>query len=402
MGSKRQSLTLGKLCKVQGFDLVIVRAYASFPSEGGGVDRYITLHNYAKKNRIRSLLCVSNYHHNKKSYRDLSDIGTEEVVLINAGEYKSNLSIQRLIYELKFAYKSYKVVKKNGAKSVLIGEPLFLGWIFFFWLKCRKGTIIFGDFIDLMPEAYMIKFRSKLLFWLIFWPFYLSRLVRVKFLYDKVFTVSQSYADLILRAPKREDSVFYWGVNAVNKSKIFGHIIKVVYAGSLGDGYDIETLIELGKSRPDLKVVIAGSGPKSDLCRHAHEQGFITFLGQIGAIELDNLYQDATYGVLPYKRNSAVSMPIKFYEYLVHRLIIINSLSMECSELINRYKLGCNYLPGSVLSMGDAIDRSSNICIPEGVVKDLEQKYSVESQYKSFVSVIGNYIKVRNNHEKML
>lgn len=377
---------------MQGCDLAIVRAYVAFPSEGGGVDRYITLHNYAKKNRIRSLLCVSNYQHNKKSYRDLSDIGTEHVELINAGEYSSNLSVQRLIYELKFAYKAYRFVKKIGAKSVLIGEPLFLGWIFFFWLKLRRGTIIFGDFIDLMPEAYMVKFRVKWIFWSLFCFFYFTRWIRANFIYDKSFTVSKSYTDKILITSKKANSIFYWGIKKKKNIGIQRNNKKIVYAGSLGEGYDIEIMIELGRHRPDLRVVIAGAGPKSDLCRRAHDEGAITFLGQVDSKGLEDLYGDAFYGMLPYKINSAVSMPIKFYEYLAHGLIIINSLSMECSQVITEYNLGCNYLPEDLSSLNEAIDRASTVITPPHTIKNLMDIYSVEHQYQSYIAVIDEII----------
>ena len=377
------------------FDLVIVRAYVTFPDEGGGVDRYITLHNYALKSGLNSLLCSSTYLHNKKSSRYLKNPSISKVHLIDAGGYISNLSIQRLFFELKFAYKAYKFVRQSDAKSVLIGEPLFLGWIFFMWLRLTKGTIIFGDFIDLMPEAYLVKFRYKLWFWSLFWIFYVTRWARANLFYDKVFTVSQSYTNKILIISKRAKSTFYWGINKKQVSNIKINKSKIVYAGSLGEGYDIEILIELAIKRPNLEVVIAGAGPKSDLCRRAHDQGIITFLGQLDSEGLECLYKGAYYGVLPYKKNSAVSMPIKFYEYLAHELVIINSLNMECSEVIDEFGLGCNYLPEDLSSLCDAIDTASKISISRNVIKGLLSKYSVEYQYKSFVSNIYNMLESR-------
>jgi glycosyltransferase involved in cell wall biosynthesis len=90
----------------------------------------------------------------------------------------------------------------------------------------------------------------------------------------------------------------------------------VIYAGSLGNGVDIETVISLGANRPDLRIIIAGSGPKSLMCIEAHNKGIIEYLGQLNSSELSNLYKTATFGILPYNKYSAVSMPIKFYDYI--------------------------------------------------------------------------------------
>lgn len=374
------------------YDLVIVRPYATFPNEGAGVDRYITLHKHALAAGLNSLLLVSDFHHNKKKFRTHGSLGIENVELIEAGGYESNLSLKRLLYEVYFSYISYKKIKSVDTKSVLIGEPLFFGWVFFIWLKIRRNILVFGDFIDLMPEAYQIKFKNQFVFWLISWPLFISRWVRANYLYDRIFTVSQFYTDRILTNKQNNGGVFYWGCNPqiFNFEKTKSNV--VAYVGSLGDGYDIETLVQLGRIRPDLKILIAGSGPKTGLCQDAHEEGAVEFLGQIGFEKLQEVYRRSTFGVLPYKKNSAVSMPIKFYEYLDNRLRIINSLKMECSCIISDNDLGRDYIAGDVFSMSDAINRASNIDINYDAIRKLVDTFSVDKQYKAFVIALNNFI----------
>jgi glycosyltransferase involved in cell wall biosynthesis len=374
------------------YDLVIVRPYVTFPSEGAGVDRYITLHKYALANGLKSLLLVSDFRHNQKEIRSPDEIELKGVELIKAGSYKSNISVMRLLYEIVFSYKACKRLKSLETKSILIGEPLFLGWIFFVWHKLKKRVYLFGDFIDLMPEAYRVKFPNPVIFWLLFWPFWFSRWLRANFIYDKVFTVSKTYVKRILINKNKNGGVFYWACQPAlfDLQKNVSNV--VVYVGSLGNGYDIETLIELGRIRPDLEVVIAGAGPKSYLCELAHNEGVIEYLGLIGTEKLQELYKRATYGILPYRKNSAVSMPIKFYEYLNNHLKIINSLDMECSDIISAYKLGFNYLPENVFSMSEAIHKSAKINVNSNAIKQLVSEYSIDMQYCAFIFALKHLL----------
>jgi glycosyltransferase involved in cell wall biosynthesis len=167
---------------------------------------------------------------------------------------------------------------------------------------------------------------------------------------------------------------------------------KIVYAGSLGEGYDIETIIELGRIRPDLKIVVAGLGPKKNQCQLAHDMGIIQYLGQISPNDLMQLYGDACIGLLPYSKNSAVSMPIKFFEYLAYELKIVNSLSMECSEIIINNSLGANYIPGDVNSLSKAVDRAINMTQDKNVIRKLNEIFSVKTQYKNFIDAIKKEI----------
>ena len=372
------------------YDIVIVRPYVSFPGEGGGIDRYITLHTYAKDRSLKSLLCVSSFHHNKKIFRNDRANFFDHIKIFDAGGYKSNLSFKRIYYEFIFSYKVFSYLKNISFKCLIVGEPLFFFWFFLLYFKIsRRSVKFYGDFIDLMPEAYRTKIDSHLFFSFISLPFIFSRWVKANLFYDWVITVSSSYSKIILNKSKKNFDIIYWGCNPIANHRMKSSSRQnLVYAGSLGEGYDIETLIDLGRLRPDIKIVIAGAGPKAILCQVAHEKGYISYLGLVGKDVLSEIYLNSDIGLLPYCKNSAVAMPIKFFEYITHRLKIINSLGFECSEIIDKFKLGCNYIPGDVISLSSALDSAKNLNPDYRDFAKLEKIFSVEHQYSMFVDVI--------------
>jgi glycosyltransferase involved in cell wall biosynthesis len=375
---------------VLNYDLVIVRPYLTLPNEGGGVSRYLVLHKYLKYNGLRSAIYTSTFHHNSKSERRINDGYGEEIFYLNAGTYKKNLSIQRILYELKFIYKVYHALKEIKVSAVLIGEPLFGAGLIGFLLKTKMKVPIYGDFIDLLPEAFKIRFKSKIVFNLLAWPLIKLRTLRIKIFYNEIFSVSTHFSK---KLKTTNSNVYYWGSKyekiAINNNRGSN---KIIYAGSLGEGYDIETILLLAEKRPDLDIIIAGAGPKSRLCEKAHRNKTIKFMGQVGSESLKVLYQNSSIGLIPYKKYSAVSMPIKLFEYIANGIKIVSSLEMECAEVINRNKIGVNYIAGDVDSLSHAIDKVICMDIKLDVFDKLANKFSIDVQYNKFAIAIKDML----------
>ena len=374
------------------YDLVIVRPYLSLPHESAGVDRYFSLLKKMNELGFTCLLITSNFHHNTKQFRDQELDKYDNVLLINAGSYASNHSFSRVIYEIIFMLRSFLFLINVSTKAVLIGEPVFGSTMFSLLMKFRKCVII-SDVIDLIPEALRVKVRSNFSYILLSIPLRLIRSLRIKFLFDFVSVVSESYKK-ILNLDDSKSGVFYWGLNEVyDVVRIKDNRVKrVVYAGSLGDGYDIEILINLAKIRDDVEVIIAGSGPKAPLCKDAHRRGFVTYLGQLREEELHELYLTSDIGVLPYKKDSAVAMPIKFFDYVSYNLKIVSSLHFESSDVILENKIGFVYEPENLKSLSLSLDRVIELPCQNDRFNDLCKLYNVDKQYNALAKKIISLI----------
>jgi hypothetical protein len=382
--------------------IYILRPYVGFESEGGGLDRYLTLCKFLQKAGAKPTLFCGTFHHNKKTIRNnemLSDIKSELsfVQFINCGRYKKNISFERLLYEFKFGLISLlSIMKSEKPDSILIGEPLFfVGFILSIYCLFKKIKI-YGDFIDIFPESYIPKTPLNLFLAKFLKFFTFTRWVRANLIYSKTFYVSEYYKNKILceSINKKNHQVFYWCAEKVLSKKVsikskFNQLI-LVYAGSLGEGYDIELIIEAAKllniQAPNtFRFIIAGSGPKERLCEDASSKGIIEFLGHLNKKELCNLYSISHIGLLPYKINSAVSMPIKLFDYINFNLVILSSLKMEARGIIKKYNIGISYNAQDLKSFIASLEniqlilrsKSNNFVLAT-------EKFDIDFQYKSF------------------
>jgi glycosyltransferase involved in cell wall biosynthesis len=374
------------------WDLVIVRPYISLPHESAGIDRYFSLFQKMSELGFKCLLIASNFHHNKKQFRIPNSVQYDNVVFIDAGSYVSNHSLSRVVYEMNFMLRSSLFLRNTSTKAVLIGEPVFGVTIFSLVMKFRK-CILISDVIDLMPEALRVKIRSDFLYQAVAIPLHLIRRFRTKFLLDFVSVVSESYKK-ILNLDDTKSNVFYWGLNQVDNIIPIreNRVKRVIYAGSLGDGYDIETIINLAEIRDDIKIIIAGSGPQASLCKEADKRGVITYLGQVGKGELRELYLTSDIGLLPYKKNSAVAMPIKFFDYISYDLKIVSSLNLESSDIILQNKIGCVYESESLTSLSSSIDKVIELPYLKDKFDTLKRFYDLDRQYDNFTKKIISLI----------
>lgn len=379
---------MNKINITNNWDIVIVRPYVNLPDEGAGIDRYISLHKKINDAGLKCLLISSTFHHNNKEHRTQNLNEYNDIVFIESGSYSSNHSFSRVFYEFYFMLKSYLFLRKITTKAVLIGEPVFGSTFFAFLMKFRKSILI-SDVIDLIPEALKVKIRSYFTYQFLSIPLRIVRSFRLKILSDYVSVVSESYQSK-LNLEESKSGIFYWGLNKINEPipARDNKVKKIVYAGSLGDGYDIDILINIARIRDDIKLFIAGSGPNASLCIEADKKGYLTYLGQIKKKELHELYLSCDIGILPYKKNSAVAMPIKFFDYISYNLQILTSLDLESSEVVIRNQIGRIYEPENLNSLSKALDLLIKEPCPKENFDELKDFYDFDKQYDNFSRTI--------------
>jgi glycosyltransferase involved in cell wall biosynthesis len=393
-----------KWCRLASQMICVVRPYANLPSDGAGNDRYVSLSLELRARGMDARLLCSNFVHNRKTKRSMEQVLANRralpfVVELESLGYTRNTSIIRVLHEVLFGIRALCWAVLNKPKVILVGEPVFfVGWLFVLYgMLC--GARISADVIDLWPEADTRPLTGlagaavRRLYSALKW----SRALRFR-LYSRVSFVSGSYAS-VFRLP-RESSVFYWGSNlrperAVKKNG--RNTITIVYAGSFGDGYDIQTVLEAARllaahERPRFRVLIAGGGTQEPLVRESARRGEVSYLGYIERQGLIDLYMTADIGLLPYKANSMVAMPIKFFDYVNFGVFSVSSLKLEVAEVIESNGIGLSYKAGDAQDLYERIleastdlqrlDRACSVCTR------LSEYYSIPRQYGGFAEFL--------------
>jgi glycosyltransferase involved in cell wall biosynthesis len=222
-----------------------------------------------------------------------------------------------------------------------------------------------------------------------------SRSLRLR-CYKTVSFVSRAYAQRL--SPRRSAPVFYWGSELTPRGP---HTVRAgasvaIYAGSLGVGYDIETVLEaatiLRAEGAPVSVVIAGDGPKRGEVLRAQRDGVVDYLGQLSRDQLIEAYEKADVGLLPYQAGSKVAMPIKFFDYVNFGLYVVSSLEMEAQDLIEDRSIGVSYAPGSPHDLAAKLRAAANdratLERARGACEVLATELAVDSQYERFARFV--------------
>ena len=127
--------------------------------------------------------------------------------------------------------------------------------------------------------------------------------------------------------------------------------LRVVYAGTLGSSYDLETVIEASRLADvaglDLQVLIAGGGDQAGKIKaQAQRNPRVIYLGWLEPKTLQVLLENCDVGLLAYADGATQGLPNKIFEYLGHGLLLANALRGEAADLVERESLGWNYAPG--------------------------------------------------------
>jgi glycosyltransferase involved in cell wall biosynthesis len=119
-----------------------------------------------------------------------------------------------------------------------------------------------------------------------------------------------------------------------------GDWTQVLYAGLLGHAQGLEVLVEVARRAPDLRITIAGDGPRrASLESLADEYGVanVTFTGYLAPDELVRLYHasDVLFAQLrDSKLHSATAVPSKLLEYMAAARPIVYGGSGAAADLV--------------------------------------------------------------------
>ena len=396
----------------------IIDPYCGVPSPGWREGRFVLIARALSEAGYDVHLFMSNFSHKNKTFTyDQPQIRLSpnfNIILVQTPGYSRHISFKRITYEQTFA----KSVAENALgiplpSIVILKEPA----IFMFgYLKSfiqDAGAKIILDVIDLWPETFEL-IIPKPIRWigkLVFSPLYSIR--RKIFLSASAVTaVAPDYLDLVLDHNKSiPGKVIYWGCNVSliqnelksaegdllqtlnlpqKDSQIWG-----IYAGTLGEGYDIVTVLKtakkMEKTAPQLKFLIAGTGPLlEEVKTAANESPNIIYLGSLPTTILYQLFRYCDFGFSTYADGSMVSMPIKCYDYFAAGLPLVNSLGRNLQKVISTYNLGFQYKAANVNSLVNALALLLKADLKEMKLRcqQISHEFNNEVQYSKIVEVV--------------
>lgn len=404
----------------------IVCPYGPIPGEGWTEYRYTVLGEILAQRGHEVIWWTANFSHHFKKFRsnnwkDITVSNNFEIRLVPTISYSRNVSFRRIWYEILFSIRMYNRATIELAPDFIItAAPNSTCNPFLTRLSKKLKIPLILDFLDLYPEIFSIalpKF-ARFLAPIVFAPLYWLR-TRDFYQATAITSVCDSYSD-IARAivPHFKNNRFltaFIGINVPSfRAKMANEQeaiqlkvsmdkqatdIWAIYAGSLGNNYDIDALLEastiLQKRKSRVTIKIAGEGPL-----RAHIQDFVSsrqpthlnFLGKIEISDLIKLYTICDIALSIYVDGSTVSMPVKVYDYLSAGLPIINSLNGDLGALVVQSNIGLQYQAGNAESLADALDK---LALNEGQRELMAQnsyniamKFNQAEQYNNLANFI--------------
>lgn len=399
----------------------IIDPYSEIPKEGWRHGRYYLIAKALSDEGYHVQLFISNFSHkDKKTIDNLEAIRINSnfnIVIVPSLGYKNHISFSRIRYEKTFA--SNITANKHNLplpNVVIIKEPA----IFMFdnlkpLFKISSAKIII-DIMDLWPELFELKLPKKMrwLGKLIFHPFYLKRKNIINTA-SVLTAVAPDYLEIGLKInDKIPSEVIYWGCDTAGINSLVNSnndyllsALKLpsknkniwgIYAGTLGESYDVITLIKAAKIMenefPELKFLIAGAGPLEEMVKdYAAVNKNIFFLGSLPTDQLYQLFKFCDFGFSTYTDASPVSMPIKCYDYLAAGLPLVNSLKRNLGALIQEHQLGYQYEASDYNSLVETLKKlmneKGNLNSMKERCKSIGSKFDNEIQYSKFVTLLN-------------
>ena len=369
----------------------LINPYGPIPGEGWRDYRFTMLGEALAKRGHSVIWWTANFSHHFKRFR--SEKGNDIVIrpgfrirLVPTTAYYRNIGFSRIRFEATFAWKLYSLANRTSSRPdcIIAADPPQSAGYVGGKLASHYESILILDVMDLWPELFILAFPRwirKFVPWVLT-PLYGLRRNNLRKA-DAVTTVCNSYLDLVRKeAPNLTNgrsSAIYIGIDVAalrkeslendEKGKLElkmgkgnGYIF-AIYAGTLGNNYDIDTLLRaaslLAQRGSKIKILVAGEGPLSrDVMEYIKVNNLknLSYLGKLNTEYLARLFHICDVGLCTYSVESTVAMPVKVYDYMAVGLPIVNSLKGELENFIRDKNIGVQYSAGNPVSLVDALE----------------------------------------------
>jgi glycosyltransferase involved in cell wall biosynthesis len=400
----------------------LINPYGNIPGEGWTEYRFSMVARCLANAGFQVRWFVADFEHRSKAWREANEIGFEvqpgyTISIIKSSGYARHISLKRILFERKFANNVLKssIVNNEIPDLIIFGEPaLFVADIYKKIAKKSQCPYIV-DILDLWPEIFitifpkfLIKFEKIILspLYIVRWWFFNSAIGFTAVAPDYLYVVGSNNE-------KKLKEIIYIGISnkfedelCIDKTLLIpqknSDEIWLVYAGTLGRSYDIESIMKLSILIRDrgvgkVKIMVVGDGEMRIVLEKFILSNLginLFYLGKLNTGQLKKLYEISDIAISSYSKSSPVSMPLKVYDYFYYGLPIINSLDREVSRLVREREVGIQYQAGNIESMWDAFislynNKELRIRIGNNS-KKLGKSFTFELQYLKYVNFIKN------------
>lgn len=403
--------------------IAIIACAMGLPGEKG-YTRFSYLADFLTEKGYEVDLYTSSFNHWEKAQRDKNKIRAitkklrYKVFLAKEPGYKKNVDIRRIFSHMLLARNITKLLGNNHSKKeydllyCVIPDNALAAAVSTFGKKNNIPVII--DIEDLWPEGMERLLHIPPLFSsIVFWPFRHSAKTAYKNAVAYIGT-SDEFRDEPLKYgefQKKPRKTVYVGCDldtfdggvAANRKEIAKGADEfwVIYSGTLGSSYDIETLIRAAQEikrlgHEDIKFLILGDGPlRSRFEETAKEKKCnVSFLGYTEYEKMAAYLALSDVTVNSFVREAPQSIVNKVGDYLAAGKPMINTLSSrEFREKVVRENFGLNVWGGDTDALVDAImtlysDKKKRSVMGKNARAIAEEQFDRKNSYLAIVDLI--------------
>ena len=364
----------------------------------------------------------SNFDHYNKQFRE-QKFGTKvkilnsrtNLILINSTGYRKNISLMRLIDHLVLGLNLNRELNRVDPPDLaIIGyPPIETSWFMARWLS-RRSVPYFLDVKDAWPhvivEAFPKPIRQVLRFLL--YPYFAMFKSTVRNS-SQLCSISESFlkwSQSESNKKSEDDFVAYLtSKDSSHESNDFFQIksdfhdklmldskkLTIYFVGSLTRNFDFDPILAIAKKNK-VNLIIAGDGPQFEsLTASAENYENIYVIGRVNQLQAKAIAELSDIAIVPMKNLSdfRMSIPNKFFDYMLNEKPILSSLDGDSRNLIEQHKIGYYYANSEDLEkIIDSLNDSKDELIKVGKNgrKTYTEIFSYDKVYNFIVSRLEN------------
>jgi glycosyltransferase involved in cell wall biosynthesis len=373
---------------------------------------------------------TSSFNHFTKQHEYETDEKVElspntSMYVLKGKGYSKNISISRIIDHQQIAKKFNILSERESVPDIIVSAFPTLGLCEEAIKYGEKHNVpVLIDYRDMWPEVFTeilpkkIRFAGKIALYTLFKKtskvfakangligiteeflgLGLSKIDRKRQVYDVVFPLG--YLDNQYNLSDYNTAIDYWRNIGLTKDKYK----KVVFFGTLGYQFDLETVINAAKSTEcsNYQFIFCGTGDNSEsLKKLSKDNNRIFFPGYISAAQIKALMSISDFGLCPYMPKDAFlnSIPGKAIEYFSSGLPILTTLADGIlGKFVEKHNIGQNYFAGNPKSFVIALEKLEKLdynVARQEIYQVYNSMFKAENVYASYVKhlefVVGDY-----------
>lgn len=375
----------------------IVNPFDNLPPEGFRPQRYWLMARAFAQVGHCVTLWTSDFSHARKAPRALASGARWEgdgfrLVLVPTPPYPRNVCLRRILSHRAFARNLRALAEREPQRPDLVIASLPpLASAAALAAFCRaRGIAFVVDVMDAWPE----NFARVVPRWTLA-PLR-ARARRIYRSAQGVSAVAARYLDLAksygAQCPMH---LAYHGIELSPHSlqkqvrPVFAEPFRLVYVGTMGNSYDLETVVDAVREMSGVVLDLAGAGPKETALRaRAAGCARIRFHGYLGEAELHELLAQSDAGLVPMFDDSCVGVPYKLADYVAAGVPVVNTLHGETERLLAEYGAGVTCVTGDVRALSSAVAdlRARDAAALRAGARSLARIFDASAVYSTYVS----------------